>query len=444
MAQQEEDGVGGVKQQQLPKLRLAIVGCGQIVVHHVAALTVTKEFEVVALCDPSAERRRIIRHECRTIIIPSNDVLNTNDHVQEFDSLDELLAASLTSKVLEDAVLFISVPHDLHHALASQALEAGRRVVMEKPLAPTLNECHSLLQQAKKGGGMLIVSEQSPYWQEIVKAKQLLEEGAIGTLVSAASYYYESMRDNVTSGIDPTTGGLGWRTSLKRCGGGVVIDGGLHWLRPLRELCGDMEQVVGVTRRHIQPGLQLEGESLAHALLKIKSPPPSSSSSLNETDTEDEPLFDYRRQPEGSGALVVTFSANMMHTAPMAHDSCPYFRLTGTKGELVVAGTGLNPNGGGGLKLYNQDETNENDGAAGVDGIDLLSVEDRQGGFFVGFQGIWRVAGDILRRNDQDAAVKTVRDAAADVAVALALYKSSESHQWEPCELFDDIPIPNP
>jgi predicted dehydrogenase len=332
--------------------------------------------------------------------------------------------------------------------LASQALEAGRRVVMEKPLAPTLDECHSLLQQAKikqqhNNGGMLIVSEQSPYWQEIVKAKELLEEGAIGTLVSAASYYYESMRDNVTSGIDPTTGGLGWRTSLKRCGGGVVIDGGLHWLRPLRELCGDMEQVVGVTRRHIQPGLQLEGESLAHALLKIKAPPSSSSlsssSSLNETETDDEPLFDYRRQPEGSGALVVTFSANMMHTAPMAHDSCPYFRLTGTKGELVVAGTGLNPNGGGGLKLYHE---NDNDGA--VEGIDLLSVEDRQGGFFVGFQGIWRVAGNILRRNDHAAAVKTVRDAAADVAVALALYKSSESHQWEPCELFDDIPIPNP
>eukprot|EP00978_Attheya_sp_CCMP212_P030813 scaffold114580_cov45-Attheya_sp.AAC.5 len=124
MAQEEEDDVGGVKQQQR-KLRLAIVGCGQIVVHHVAALTLTKEFEVVALCDPSAERRRIIRHECRAIIIPSNDVNNDthNDtHVQEFDSLDELLAASLTSPVLEDAVLFISVPHDFILALSKTTI----------------------------------------------------------------------------------------------------------------------------------------------------------------------------------------------------------------------------------------------------------------------------------------------------------------------------------
>jgi hypothetical protein len=60
---------------------------------------------------------------------------------------------------------------------------------------------------------------------------------------------------------------------------------------------------------------------------------------------------------------------------------------------------------------------------------------DRQGGFFLGFRGLWGSILDILQRDDRDAALRTVRDAAADVAVALALYKSSDSGQWEGCEL---------
>ena len=50
------------------------------------------------------------------------------------------------------------------------------------------------------------------------------------------------------------SGGLRWRCSLERCGGGIVIDGDLHWIRPLRELCGDVESVVGVARYSVEPG----------------------------------------------------------------------------------------------------------------------------------------------------------------------------------------------
>ena len=134
----------------------------------------------------------------------------------------------------------------------------------------------------------------------------------------------------------------------------------------------------------------------------------------------------FQTQPKNSGRLVATFSANMMHTAPMAHDECPYFRLTGTKGEMIIYGTGLNPNGGGGLKLYNEEN---------IAGVNLFS-RDRQGGFFLGFQGVWEVVADILADGDRTRARDTVRNAAADVAVALTLYKSSESGKWEDCEQF--------
>ena len=389
---------------------LVIVGCGQIVTHHCAALGALppSTFKIVALVDPSEERRQVIYTQLRD---KSPHLLESA--LMECNSLDDVLDNERI--VSQKPAVFISVPHDLHVTLAKQALDAGLDVVMEKPLAPTIEGCKELLQHADQSEGMLIISEQSPYWQEVAKAKELLQEGAIGTVISAAAYYYESMRDNVTSGTD-AAGGLGWRTSLKRAGGGIVIDGGLHWLRPLREFCGEVDCVVGVCR-NAEAGLGMEGETLAHALLKMS---PKSS------DDESSCSSSHQSQPKNSGQLVATFSANMMHTAPMAHDECPYFRLTGTKGEMIIYGTGLNPNGGGGLKLYNEEN---------IGGVDLFP-RDRRGGFFLGFQGVWEVVAGILAEGDRTRARDTVRNAAADVAVALTLYKSSESRKWEQCEQF--------
>lgn len=382
--------IANMEQQSHP-IKVALVGCGQIMTHHIAAMSALPpgEFCISALVDPSSERRGCISE---LVMRAGASHLAPSDGMGMFDALGDLLAAPESKP---DAV-FISVPHDLHVALAQQALDAGLNVVMEKPLAPTTEGCRTLLDASAASSGMLIISEQSPYWEEVVKAKDLLRGGKIGNLISASSYYYESMRDNVTSGLDDA-GGLGWRASLKRAGGGIVIDGGLHWIRPIREFCGEVDSVVGVTS-NAEPALKMEGETLAHALLKMA----------------------------GHGGMVATFSANMMHQAPMAHDVCPYFRLTGTKGELVIYGTGLNMDGGGGLRLYDGDSP---------EGVDLFP-RDRRGGFFLGFRGIWRAVSEILATDDRPRARETVRSAAADVGVALALYRSSESGQWEKCEQF--------
>ena len=192
-----------------------------------------------------------------------------------------------------------------------------------------------------------------------------------------------------------------------------MIDGGLHWLRPLRELLGDPEAVVAVTRAHVQPGLRMEGETLAHALLRVR-------------DAGDKP---FTAQPAGSGPLVATYSAHMLHTAPMAHDACPYFRVTGSAGELVVAGDGLDPDGGGGLRLYDD---------AHPSGVELFSRAQRQGGFFLGFRGLWVEVARILAERDRVAAHRTVRDGAADVALAAAIYESARTGRWEDCAFLGD------
>ena len=431
-----------------PKKRIVIVGCGQIVTHHVEQMAKAgdESFQVMALCDPNPKRRQIILESCQQhglptfLSLPSSS--SSSSSTYEFDTLTDFLQhqqehqqskrsiipttstsaeSGDTAKHSRDNrdekfIFLIAVPHYLHESIALEALASGNHVVLEKPLAPTLQSCQILRDASLRhetnnnnNKNMLIVAEQSPFWEEIVLAKTMIQNGEIGTIVSAASYFYESMRDNLTSGVDELHGGLGWRCSLEKAGGGLVIDGGLHWIRPLREVCGDVERVVGVTRSHVAPELQMEGETLAHAIFQIKSPCTASTSAL-----------DFLNQPPNAGPLFATFSSNMMHSAPMAYDSCPYFRFTGTLGELVVSGTGLNPNGGGGLRLYNEDN---------VYGKDLFPA-GRQRGFYLGFRGLWKEISRILDEDDWEAAEKTVENAAKDVAVALAIYESARSGKW--------------
>ena len=132
------------------------------------------------------------------------------------------------------------------------------------------------------------MAEQSPYWPEVKRSVELVKAGAVGEVLTASAHYFESMAstqfggqsqrgqsdsssgrgrgsgsggggdgggdgDWNESGSDDGDGDgdgggcgggdggdggntfidLGWRRSVERCGGGIVIDGGLHWLRPL-------------------------------------------------------------------------------------------------------------------------------------------------------------------------------------------------------------------
>ena len=450
-------------------LGVAIVGCGQIVTHHVKAMakavyaatndgdsssTKTRLFQIRALVDPSAERRSIIRQLARDVGLLSeeedatnttnantNTSTSTSSAVNEYSALDDLLLllhnddTNILTTTID--ILFIAVPHDLHESLALQALQQaqGKVVVMEKPLAPTRTACDrlvqasaDLLQQSQENRmnknnavSMLMVAEQSPYWPAVVHAQKLLscKNCPIGdTIVTAASYYYESMRDNITSGTTNATNDnndskgsiLGWRASVARAGGGIALDGGLHWIRPLREMLGlKIHKVVGVVRRNMAPELQMEGESVGHALLQMETT---------------------GKEPEGAGPLVATYSCNMLATAPMAHDICPYFRITGNQGELVIHGNGLvcanQPDGyGGGLRLYND---------ANPNGVELLTPDQLQGGFFRGFTGLWERLYEICITRDYAAAHETVVRAAHDVKTVLALYDSAKSGQWESVE----------
>ena len=152
-----------------------------------------------------------------------------------------------------------------------------------------------------------MVAENSQYWPDVTAVSALLKEGAIGE-VRTARASFQAQLDPFWYPRDS------WRFELSQSGGGIVIDGGAHWIRPLRMWLGEIDEVVAATDRVI-PAMQ--GESLAHALLRFQS------------------------------GLIATFEA-LTIDAPLW--AGPWWRVTGSSGELVVLG-GFD----GGLTLVDAD-----------------------------------------------------------------------------------------
>jgi predicted dehydrogenase len=86
-------------------------------------------------------------------------------------------------------------------------------------------------QEGGSGPQVFMLAENSSFWPEVARAKQLLDEGAIGAPVTARAHYYEAL--NASPFADEAEW-LGWRKDLAICGCGIVMDGGQHWLRPMR------------------------------------------------------------------------------------------------------------------------------------------------------------------------------------------------------------------
>ncbi len=223
-------------------LRLALVGCGSIAEYHLAgANELGGKVEVTALIDPEPERARSFAE--RTGGRP-------------YQSLAEAIAGGGF-----DAV-DIMVPHHLHEPLALEAFAAGKHVLLEKPISTSLESCNRILDAAAKAGVVFSVAENGEFWPELVRAKELIDEGAIGEVVTA--------RANFVYGYDPQwfRAENPWRLDSRKTGGGIVIDGSSHWIRPLRNWMGEVESVTAVIG---YPFKRMQGESQCQAIFRFES-----------------------------------------------------------------------------------------------------------------------------------------------------------------------------
>ncbi|TDV56882.1 putative dehydrogenase [Pseudomonas graminis] len=129
----------------------------------------------------------------------------------------------------------ITTPNLLHFPMAMAALEAGKAVYCEKPLAVSLAQAREMQEAARKAGVVTRVGYNYQHNPIIGLAKQMIDSGELGRIVSFQGEFSE---DFMGDGLSPWS----WRCEEAHAGG-ALADLGSHLLAMARYLLGDVEAV---------------------------------------------------------------------------------------------------------------------------------------------------------------------------------------------------------
>ena len=195
---------------------------------HVNTMKNREDFQVVAVADPNKERQQQAKAELSA---------------EAFDDISSLLKNS-------DAELIVVATASSDHAKHSiQALEAGRHVLTEKPMATSVEDADRMLEAAKTNGKILTI-HQSGRWSPVFAfIKQMLSDERIGQVffIRSGGYSYSRRND--------------WQT-LRKYGGGLLNNNGVHAVdqcvilmeSPIVDVFGDLQQIIqpGDTEDHVK------------------------------------------------------------------------------------------------------------------------------------------------------------------------------------------------
>lgn len=188
------------------KFRVGIIGCGNIHPLHAYSVQAVENAELVAVCDERQERaeKTAEMHGCRAY--------TDWKAMARAENID---------------VIHLCTPHYLHAPMAIYALEHGKHVLTEKPMAIDLADAENMNAAAEKSGKTLGVIFQNRYNPGSVLVKETLESGALGKVVCARCALYWNRPDAYYAAD-------AWRGTWKEEGGGVIINQAIHTLDILR------------------------------------------------------------------------------------------------------------------------------------------------------------------------------------------------------------------
>lgn len=194
--------------------RVGLVGCGEIGKLRAAAIKRSPELELVAVSDLDPGRARTVSASYGGAVVAD---------WRELVQLDDL-----------DAVVISTPPH-LHAEMCIEALEAGKHVLSEKPLARTAEECREILAVAERCNRFVATGFNYRFYPSIEKARALLDAGVIGELDHIRSYSGYSAKDHNHP----------WLHDVAVMGGGALRDNGIHLIDLTHYFLGDVEEVKG-------------------------------------------------------------------------------------------------------------------------------------------------------------------------------------------------------
>ncbi len=185
-------------------IKIGVIGCGRIAqTRHLPEYAANPDVKILAVYDRTWERAEKIAEDF---------------HCRAFQTAEELIADD------EIDAVSICVANVLHAKLTIEALEAGKHVLCEKPMASTIEECEAMVHSAEKSGKILMIAQNQRFDPVHRKAKSLLAEGAIGKPLSFRTTFGHSGPENWSIHQGPET----WFFDKKQAAMGVMADLGIH------------------------------------------------------------------------------------------------------------------------------------------------------------------------------------------------------------------------
>jgi len=215
--------------------RTGIAGCGKVAHLHAKALKNLEISDFVAVWS-------------RT---PSSASKFADQYgVKPYDNIAQMVKEQKLDLVI------ICTPHPFHKDPACEALKAGAHVLVEKPLASSLQDCDSMIEAADKNKKKLGVISQRRWYEPVMRIKKAIEAGKIGTPV-LGTINILGWRDEAYYRADP------WRGTWHEEGGGVLVNQAPHQLDILLWYMGEIKELYGVWGNLNHPYIEVEDTALA-------------------------------------------------------------------------------------------------------------------------------------------------------------------------------------
>ena len=221
-------------------LRTAVVGCGKVGHLHAKALSRLSESVFVAVCSRNLQRAKQFAAQY---------------NVEAYNDVEEMIAKSRVE------ALTVCTPHPQHAEPAVKAAQAGVHVLIEKPLASSLEDCDAIINAGRKKGVRIGTVSQRRFYTPCQRVKRAIEDGKLGRPILGSVAMY-GWRDQAYYQSDP------WRGSWKAEGGGVLVNQAPHQLDLLQWFLGPIDELFGYWANLNHP--YIEVEDTAVAVLRFK------------------------------------------------------------------------------------------------------------------------------------------------------------------------------
>ena len=209
-------------------LRCASIGLGWWGGEHAAALQGKSNLLRIAACHTDSGDS-------------AGDAAQMRDFAERYDArpfarFDELLADRTV-----DAVI-ITTPHSLHVPQIIAAAEAGKHVFVEKPLALSVESGRRALDACRKAGVVLAVGHNRRYMNALAAIKNLVEDGALGTILHAEAHF------SWPGGLTYPEGY--WRADPAEAPAGAMTATCIHMIDSFAHLLGPIDRVIAAYSKH--------------------------------------------------------------------------------------------------------------------------------------------------------------------------------------------------